>query len=58
MKYYLGIDTSNYTTSLCLLSDDGELVGDVRQVLEVAPGEGDCANRSIIPACEESSHAH
>lgn len=39
MKYYLGIDTSNYTTSLCLLSDDGELAADVRQVLEVAPGE-------------------
>ena len=39
MKYYLGIDTSNYTTSLCLLSEDGELAADVRQVLDVAQGE-------------------
>lgn len=39
MRFYLGIDTSNYTTSLCLMSDTGELAADVRQVLSVAQGE-------------------
>lgn len=35
----LGIDTSNYTTSLALCDDAGHLVGDVRRVLEVRTGE-------------------
>ncbi|GGI95884.1 O-sialoglycoprotein endopeptidase [Alicyclobacillus cellulosilyticus] len=36
----LGIDTSNYTTSLCALSaEDGTLLADVRRVLPVAEGE-------------------
>lgn len=38
MKLFLGIDTSNYTTSLCLLRQDGEIVADQRQILKVGPG--------------------
>lgn len=32
---FLGIDTSNYTTSLCVLDDQGNLLSDQRQVLQV-----------------------
>ncbi len=36
---YLGIDTSCYTTSLCLVDDTGALVWEKRKVLEVPPGK-------------------
>ncbi|MGI6487224.1 MAG: peptidase M22 [Syntrophothermaceae bacterium] len=39
MNLVLGIDTSAYTTSLALISQTGELIGDVRQVLEVEEGK-------------------
>ena len=35
----LGIDTSNYTTSLAIVTLDGELVGSIRRLLPVAEGE-------------------
>lgn len=39
MSYYLGIDTSNYTTSVCLFdSDSGEVISK-RQLLPVKDGE-------------------
>ncbi len=34
----LGIDTSNYTTSVALVNPQGEIVADVRRLLEVKPG--------------------
>ena len=37
-KYFLGVDTSNYTTSLCLVCD-GEVVKSVRRLLPVKDGE-------------------
>ena len=37
-EYFLGVDTSNYTTSLCLVCD-GEIVANVRQLLDVKEGE-------------------
>ena len=37
-KYFLGVDTSNYTTSLCLVCD-GEVIGSVRRLLPVKEGE-------------------
>lgn len=37
-KYYLGLDTSCYTTSVCLLDQEGKLVGEARKILEVKPG--------------------
>jgi N6-L-threonylcarbamoyladenine synthase len=38
--YVLGIDTSNYTTSVCAVDcDTGQMVAEARQVLPVAPGE-------------------
>ena len=37
-KYFLGVDTSNYTTSLCLVCD-GKLVSSVRRLLPVKEGE-------------------
>ena len=38
-KYYLGIDTSNYTTSVAAIDEDGNLFFDVRDVLSVGNGE-------------------
>lgn len=37
--YILGIDTSNYTTSLCLIDEQGEIVKEERQLLKVEQGE-------------------
>lgn len=37
-EYFIGIDTSNYTTSLCLVCD-GKVVANVRQLLPVKQGE-------------------
>ena len=37
--YLLGIDTSNYTTSVALVSLDGELIHNGRRLLEVKEGE-------------------
>lgn len=39
MSLYLGVDTSAYTTSLCLVSSTGEVVGEVRKVLTVPHGQ-------------------
>ena len=36
---YLGIDTSNYTTSLALIGESGELIANLKQPLTVRPGE-------------------
>ncbi len=38
-KYILGIDTSNYTTSVALISEDGELILNLKRLLPVAEGE-------------------
>lgn len=38
MKAYLGIDTSCYTTSCALMSEEGELLAEARKILEVKPG--------------------
>lgn len=39
MKYYLGIDTSNYTTSLAVVDKNNNIVCDLRKILEVKIGE-------------------
>lgn len=38
-SYYLGIDTSNYTTSIGIVDDSGKTLFDKRIVLRVKPGE-------------------
>ena len=38
-RYVLGIDTSNYCTSLCLLTQSGEIIADKRKWLPVPRGE-------------------
>lgn len=38
-KLYLGIDTSNYTTSVALCDENGEVVLNLKQLLPVAEGE-------------------
>lgn len=38
-KVFLGIDTSNYRTSLCLISEDGEIVAEAKRLLKVKQGE-------------------
>ncbi|MEG0292367.1 MAG: O-sialoglycoprotein endopeptidase [Anaerovoracaceae bacterium] len=37
--YILGIDTSNYTTSVALINSNGEIISDERIVLDVKAGE-------------------
>lgn len=37
-RIYLGIDTSCYTTSVALMDEAGQLLGEVRQILSVKPG--------------------
>lgn len=39
MTYVLGIDTSNYTTSLCLCDEQGQIVREERRLLRVEEGE-------------------
>ena len=38
-KIILGIDTSNYTTSVALMYDDGELIANIKRPLAVIEGE-------------------
>ena len=38
-KVYLGIDTSNYTTSLAVCNEDGELIANIKKLLDVKDGE-------------------
>ncbi len=38
-KIVVGIDTSNYTTSLALMYDDGELISNIKRPLTVKAGE-------------------
>lgn len=38
MRVFLGVDTSSYTTSMCLLGEDGRIMADERKTLEVASG--------------------
>lgn len=37
-KYFLGIDTSNYTTSVALIDENGNILSDKRKLLEVKKG--------------------
>ncbi|HBJ18873.1 MAG TPA: hypothetical protein DDY70_03920 [Clostridiales bacterium] len=36
---FLGVDTSNYTTSVGILSEDGEVLANIKRPLPVKPGE-------------------
>jgi len=38
MTYYLGIDTSAYTTSLALVDKTGQIFSDERLILQVEQG--------------------
>lgn len=38
-KVILGIDTSNYRTSLCLAAEDGQIVAEAKRLLKVKEGE-------------------
>ena len=38
MRVFLGIDTSSYTSSMCLVGEDGSVIADERIVLHVASG--------------------
>ncbi len=39
MKYFLGIDTSNYTTSIALCGEDGRIYANCKKLLPVKEGE-------------------
>jgi N6-L-threonylcarbamoyladenine synthase len=38
-KVYLGIDTSNYTTSVAICNEEGEIVANIKKMLDVKEGE-------------------
>jgi N6-L-threonylcarbamoyladenine synthase len=38
MRVFLGIDTSNYTTSMCVVGENGKVMADERILLQVASG--------------------
>ena len=38
-EVYLGIDTSNYTTSLAIIDSDGKLIANIKRPLGVKEGE-------------------
>ncbi len=38
-KLYLGIDTSNYTTSVAVIDDNDKIIVDLRKVLKVEKGK-------------------
>ena len=38
-KVYLGIDTSNYTTSLAICNEDGKIIANIKKLLDVKDGE-------------------
>jgi N6-L-threonylcarbamoyladenine synthase len=48
MKYFLGIDTSCYTTSLAMLDIAGSLVADLRKPLEVKQGGRGLAQSEMV----------
>jgi len=39
MQYFLGVDTSNYTTSLGVINENNQIILDLREILKVNKGE-------------------
>lgn len=39
MKYFLGVDTSNYTTSMALCGEDGKIYSNCKMLLDVGEGK-------------------
>lgn len=48
MKYYVGIDTSCYTTSVAILDEDGNQIADNRQILAVKEGKRGLAQSEMV----------
>lgn len=48
MKYFLGIDTSCYTTSAAILDENGNLISDARKLLTVKPGKRGLAQSEMV----------
>ncbi len=47
-KLIVGIDTSNYTTSLCIMSEDGELIANLKRPLPVKAGERGLRQSDVV----------
>lgn len=47
-RIYLGIDTSCYTTSVALMDEAGQLLGEARQILSVKPGRCGLQQSEIV----------
>lgn len=48
MKYFMGLDTSCYTTSVAILDDTGSLIADKRKILEVKNGARGMAQSEMV----------
>lgn len=49
-EYFLGIDTSNYKTSIAVVDGFGKIIADERKLLTVKRGKGHQAIRSPFSA--------
>lgn len=47
-KYFLGIDTSCYTTSCAIVDEEGQLIGEERKLLEVKAGQRGLAQSNMV----------
>lgn len=48
IRCFLGIDTSCYTTSVAVLSEEGDLLADSRKLLQVKPGKRGLAQSEMV----------
>lgn len=58
MGLFLGIDTSNYTTSMALLdSESGKMIQQKKHVASGKRGAGTATKRSIVSTCAPAARA-
>ncbi len=57
-RYFLGIDTSNYTTSAAAVDEDGRIIAFSKRLLPVRAGGGAQTERSGIFACKAASRSY
>lgn len=48
MRVFLGVDTSCYTTSVAIMSNEGQLLADVRRLLQVKQGNRGLAQSEMV----------
>ena len=57
-RYFLGIDTSNYTTSAAAVDEDGRIIAFSKRLLPVRAAGRAQTERSGIFACKAASRSY